>query len=300
MTGGGADTAPPDSGGFGMGGFGMGNFGFGMAAQAEFWAQAGKAVMQAQDQAGRLVAEAIKAIPGASAAPSATADLAKAGQAMSDLWMVATGLSQTMSTALVSAGKAADPTVDAALRAVTDPRTWLASMGGMDEMAGKIAAAPQLADAWNAERQQARLVQAWLDVRRCGLEHNAVLLEAWLHAGQAFTQELGGRTGTGGSVPDNKAMLALWTGTANRVLLTTQRSERFLKTQAAMIRAETELRMAQQQVAEAWAKGFGLPTRTEMDDVHRTVTDLRRELRALKRQGKAAAPVQAPGKEANA
>lgn len=295
MSGGGADTAPP--------GFGMGAFGFGMA-QVEFWAQAGKSVMQAKDQAGRMMAEAVKAMPGmgeatSAAAPSDTVNLAQAGQAMTDLWMAATGLSQSISTSLASDGKAADPTVDAALLAVTDPRTWLASMGGMDEMAGKIAAAPQLADAWNAERQQARVVQALLAVRRCGLEHNAVLLEAWLLAGQAFTEGLGGR-GTPASVPDHKAMLALWTETANRVLLTTQRSERFLKTQAAMIRAETELRLAQQQVAEAWAKGFGLPTRTEMDDVHRTVTELRRELRALKRHGKAAAAVQAPGTEANA
>jgi len=28
---------------------------------------------------------------------------------------------------------------------------------------------------------------------------------------------------------------------------------------------------------------FGYPTREELDDVHRTVTDLRRELRALQR-----------------
>ena len=83
-------------------------------------------------------------------------------------------------------------------------------------------------------------------------------------------------------------MLALWTETTNRVLLATQRSEPFLKTQAAMIRAGTELRLAQQQVAERWAESFGLPTRTEIDDVHRTLTELRRELRALKRQGRPA------------
>ncbi len=268
---------------------------FGMEALAEFWAQAGKSAMQAQEQAGRMMAEAMKAMPGmggdtpafAALSPD-TEELARAGQAMSDLWTAATGLSQTMSTALASVGKAADPTVDATLRAVADPRTWLASMGGMDGVVGKIAEGPQLADLWNTERQQARVVQAWLDVRRRGLEHNAVVLQAWLRAGQAFTEELGGRTRANGHMPDQKAMLGLWTETANRVLLATQRSEQFLKTQAAMIRAGTELRLAQQQVAERWAESFGLPTRTELDDVHRTVTDLRRELRALKRQGRSA------------
>ena len=285
MSGGGTRAVPP----------GLGTGDFGMGALAEFWAQAGKAALHAQEQAGRMMADAMKAMPGmggdapafAALSPD-TAELARAGQAMSDLWTAATGLSQTMSAALVSAGRAADPTVDATLRAVADPRTWLASVGGLDGVAGKIADGPQLADLWNTERQQARVVQAWLDVRRRGLEHNAVVLEAWLRAGQAFTEELGGRTRADGRAPDHKAMLALWTGTANRVLLDTQRSEPFLQTQAAMIRAGTELRLAQQQVAEDWAKGFGLPTRTELDDVHRTVTELRREVRALKRQARPA------------
>ena len=284
-----------------MSGAGTGKtpFDFGMGALAEFWAQAGKSAMQAQQQAGQMMAEAMKAVPGmggdapafAALSPD-TAELAQAGQAMSDLWTAAAGLSQTMSAALASAGKGGAPKLDSTLRAVADPRAWLAGMGGMDGVMGKMADGPQLADLWNAERQQARAVRAWLEVRRRGLEHNAVVLEAWLRAGRAFTEELGGRTRADGRMPDQKAMLALWTETANRVLLETQRSERFLATQAAIIRAGTEMRLAQQQAAEDWAKGFGLPTRTEMDDVHRTVTELRRELRALKRQKRP--PVAAP------
>ncbi len=79
-------------------------------------------------------------------------------------------------------------------------------------------------------------------------------------------------------------MLALWTETANRQLLETQRSEPFLATQAAMIRASTELRMAQQELVEHFGRQFGFPTRTELDDVHRTVTELRREVRAMQRE----------------
>ena len=275
------------------GGTGATPYDFGMGALAEFWAQASKSAIQAQQQAGQMMAEAMKAMPGmggdapalAALSPD-TAELARAGQAMSELWTAATALSHTMSAALATAGKAAVPTGDATLRAVADPRTWLASMGGLDGVVSKMAEGPQLADLWSAERQQARVARAWLDVRRRSLEHNAVVLEAWMRAGRAFTEELGGRTRADGRMPDQKALLALWTETANRVLLETQRSEPFLKTQAAMIRAGTELRLAQQEVAEHWAGRFGLPTRTELDDVHRTVTELRRELRALKRQSR--------------
>jgi hypothetical protein len=110
------------------------------------------------------------------------------------------------------------------------------------------------------------------------------MLEAWLQAGRRFTEQLAGRTGPDAQTLDAKATLTLWTETANRTLLETQRSEPFLQTQAAMIRATTELRMAQQELVEHFGKQYGFPTRTELDDVHRTVTELRRELRAMKRE----------------
>ena len=63
-----------------------------------------------------------------------------------------------------------------------------------------------------------------------------------------------------------------------------QRSERYLNSQARLLKASTELRLAQQAVAEYYGQMFGLPTRTELDDVHRTVTELRRALRAVERR----------------
>ena len=119
-----------------------------------------------------------------------------------------------------------------------------------------------------------------MNLRRRSLEHNAVMLEAWLQAGRRFTEQLAADA----KPPDIKAALALWAETANRELLETQRSERFLQTQAAMIRATTELRLAQQELVEHFGKQYGFPTRTELDDVHRTVTELRRELRQMRRQ----------------
>jgi hypothetical protein len=82
----------------------------------------------------------------------------------------------------------------------------------------------------------------------------------------------------------------LWVETANEVLLETQRSEAFLTTQRDLIKASSELRLAQQELAAFYSEMFGYPTRTELDDVHRTVTELRRELRAFKRESRAPRP----------
>ena len=82
-------------------------------------------------------------------------------------------------------------------------------------------------------------------------------------------------------------MLTMWTNIANTELVETQRSELFLAAQSAMIRASTELRLAQQDLVEHAGKQYGFPTRTELDDVHRSVTELRREVRALRHAARA-------------
>lgn len=283
---------------------------FGLQAFTDFWSQAGKAAIQAQEAATRAYGDAMKAVPGAIAAmpgalpgmpglvsgvDGAAADasaLSQAGQAVAELWKAAAGMSGTLAQALGQAqGGAAgaangqpDATVESTFRAMTNPQSWLAGLGGLDSVVGRVAEGPQLADLWQSERLQARVVQAWLEARRRGLEHNAVVLEAWMRAAKEFSEELAGRTKADGRAPEGKALLSLWTEAANRVLLETQRSEPFLQTQAAMIRAGTDLRMAQRAVAERWAEAFGMPTRTELDDVHRTLTGLRREVRRLKRE----------------
>ena len=88
-----------------------------------------------------------------------------------------------------------------------------------------------------------------------------------------------------------RAFLTLWGETANEVLLETQRTDAFLETQREVLKASTDLRLAQRTVAEFYSEMYGYPTRAELDDVHKTVTELRRELRALKRSIPRTAPL---------
>ncbi|MCP6600427.1 hypothetical protein NL513_29020, partial [Klebsiella pneumoniae] len=66
----------------------------------------------------------------------------------------------------------------------------------------------------------------------------------------------------------------------------------FLTSQRAVLRASTDLRLAQQDIAAFLSEFYGQPTRAELDDVHKSLTELRREVRALRRErrqaGKAA------------
>jgi polyhydroxyalkanoate synthase subunit PhaE len=264
---------------------------------ADFWTAQGQALLKAQQQVGKAMADGAQAMTSGSPPemPALPADLstgvtelAAAGRSVMELWSAATDMCGTLATTFPGAATG-DTTVKATFRKMIDPQSWMAGAGEIDEALGRMAEGPRFADLWEVERRYAHVVEAWMTVRRRGFEHGAVVLEAWLEAGRDFMAAMAGKPGS-----DAKATLALWSETANRRLLDTQRSESFLKTQAATIRASTELRLAQQDLVEHFGRQYGFPTRAELDDVHRTVTELRRELRALQRERRAPAPPAPP------
>src|SRR3712207_6553912 len=283
-------------------------------ALADMWALGGKAFLEAQQQALRAMREGAAAmtLPGAApgAAPGATVsalappgfpnlafdagEIGKAGQALADLWTSANDLTTALARRLPQSADA-DSTAAATLRRMVDPRVWLSAGDDMEEALQRMAQGPRLADLWDTERRYAKVFQAWMTLRRRGLEHQAVLLEGWTTAARRFADRLGELSSKGEAPASQRDALDLWIGTANRALLEMQRSDRYLASQAQVLRASTELRLAQQEVAEYYGQMFGLPTRMELDDVHKSLTEMRRELRATRRQSRAAsAPKPAP------
>lgn len=261
---------------------------FDLDAMADLWLAGGKAMLQAQKDAGRAMAEGLQAMQsgGVEAGP-ASAGLGQANQAMTELWTAASGLFTSITARLPEGG--ASWAGDATLRAMMDPTRWMAG-GELDDVLGRMADGPRFADLWDMERRHGKVMQAWVEVRRAGLEHNGVVLQAWMEAGRRFSEAWSGHASVKAGAPDAKAAMALWAETANGVLLEAQRSEPFLRTQTAMIRASTGLRLSQQEMAEHMGRQYGLPTRTELDDVHRSVTELKRELRAMRRAQRQAVP----------
>jgi class III poly(R)-hydroxyalkanoic acid synthase PhaE subunit len=211
-----------------------------------------------------------------------------ARQDFSKLWSSASELSAALTRNLKA--DQANPQVAAMLAKIFDPRGWLGATNEVDQTLQRMAEGPQLADLWNTERKFIAVFNAWTAMRRHSLEHNKVVLEAWMKAAGAFAKLLNERADKGEALESWRAVLALWVETANEVLLETQRSEAFLSTQRDLVKASSELRLAQQELAEFYSEMFGYPTRTELDDVHRTVTELRRELRAFKRESRASRP----------
>jgi len=282
-------------------------------ALADLWAAGGDAMLKAQNAAAQAASQAVmqamqqgaaamtggagitpgQGMPDFSAMLGGDAGLTRATAAMSELFNAASGLSATLLSRLpgqaadAAAGQGGEDSVNTMFRRMVSPQTWLSGAGELQDVLSRAAEGPRFADLWEVERKYARVFSAWTGLRQRSLEHNAVVLEAWVEAGRQFAD--GTKPAADAlSPPDARALLAKWTAIANKVLLANQRSEPFLRTQTALIRASTELRLAQRDLVEHYGDQYGFPTRTELDDVHRTVTELRREMRALRRAARAA------------
>ena len=79
----------------------------------------------------------------------------------------------------------------------------------------------------------------------------------------------------------------LWLEIANQTLIETHRTPEFLEAQQQLLAHGMDFLLAEREFVEALVEPAGLPTRTEIDEVHHTVQDLKRRVRALEK-GRAA------------
>ena len=256
-----------------------------MKAMAELWGRGGQDFAAAQqrlfsDFAKTTGSEGTLGVP-----PVGTFDaqgMAHANQAFTKLWSAALDMSQTIGRTLQTSENQ-NTAVAELLGKIFDPRAWFSGTDSMDQALQRMAEGPRLADLWDTERKMLTLFNAWTALRRRSLEHNTVMLEAWLQAAGKFARDLNERADRKEALGSWRDVLALWVETANTALLETQRSDAYLASQREMLKASTDLRLAQQEMVAFYSEMFGYPTREELDDVHRTVTELRRELRAMQR-----------------
>jgi polyhydroxyalkanoate synthesis regulator phasin len=191
--------------------------------------------------------------------------------AMAELWRSWLALGGSLGAAMpgtVEPGKIAGETLGRFL----DPMS-LALVGGsqVGETIRKLTEGPRFADLGAIERRMGKVLELWLQVQQAARAYEAVVAGAWGEANQRFTTEFNQLVAAGKAPTQPKDALKLWLDIANRTLLETHRSERFLKAQG------------ERELIEGLVEPAGLPTRSEIDEVHRSVQDLKRRVRMLEK-----------------
>ena len=192
-------------------------------------------------------------------------------------------LSAAWMGALLPAGTGGGP-MELAAR-LLDPRQWLGVGGAaLEQPFETVLGLPRLADVPELDRKLVRLLQAWTAVAQRGAEYGAVVSQVWVGAYADFVQALQAAAAEGRPAKSGRELLDRWTATVNERLLKAQRSEQFLEAQRRLLDAMLTSRAAERELVEVGAKAADLPTRAELDDVHKTLHAVKRELRALQRK----------------
>ncbi len=204
------------------------------------------------------------------ASASALAELWRSGMALGSVGNSLPGLDAT-GAANATLGRMLDP-------------VSLSLMGGnqVGEALRRMTEGPQLADVGSVERRMAQIMELYVEVQSASRSYEALVAGAWMEANQSFTTAMSKRFGSGEPV-ESKEALRTWLSIADEVLTRTHRSPAYLEAQRRLLRAGMDFLLAERELVEALVEPAGLPTRSEIDELHKTVQTLKRQVRALEK-----------------
>ena len=161
----------------------------------------------------------------------------------------------------------------------------LSLMGGnrVGEAIRRMTEGPRFADVGSIERGMAQVMELYLEVQTAARSYEGVVARAWVEVNQRFIGEVSKRFGSDRQLLQAKDALKIWLDIANETLMKTHRSTAFLEAQRQLLRAGMDFLLAERKLVEQLVEPAGLPTRSEMDELHNTVQTLKRRVRALER-----------------
>jgi class III poly(R)-hydroxyalkanoic acid synthase PhaE subunit len=133
----------------------------------------------------------------------------------------------------------------------------------------------------------ARLLEgfdAFTALNVAGAEYQAVVAETWDAAFKQFTEDLAGLAERGEQIDNVRDLVTMWTRGAENIFLDAFRTERYTLAQGKFLNANMEYRISQRRIMEKYLEAFDIPTRSEVDEAHRRIYELRKEVKALKKQ----------------
>jgi hypothetical protein len=179
--------------------------------------------------------------------------------------------------------KSEEGIADETLKRMFDPTRFLyAGSDEVNQAIQRLVEGPEFADIGTLERQILKATKEWLNLREASAEYRSITAAAWSRAFETFSKEVATDPDAMSNGP--RAMIDRWLNIANDELIRTQRTDDFLAAQRRLLRAGVDYRLKERELVEVWSETHSIPTRTEIDDLHRIVHDLRSQVRKLKQR----------------
>ncbi|MEJ2708328.1 MAG: class III poly(R)-hydroxyalkanoic acid synthase subunit PhaE [Anaerolineales bacterium] len=124
---------------------------------------------------------------------------------------------------------------------------------------------------------------AWVSWQLAAMEYQGVVGELWKQAFKQFQEDLISLVEKDEKIETLRDFVLLWTRGAEQVFTNGFQTERYVLAQGKMLNAAMAYRVHEREIIEVFLNLYDLPTRSELDETHRRIYELRKEVKLLKK-----------------
>lgn len=158
-----------------------------------------------------------------------------------------------------------------------------------DAMLERLTKAPAFAHLFDLDQKLVGLMAAWAKLHTANLAYRTLVAKAWTEAQQAAFQKAGqaAMTAQGPAALDWSESADRWLADLNDALVGLMGSADYVKAQKQLHDAGAEVRAQLDKLGDEMAEWFQAPGRNEVDELAKSVAEMRKQLRRLTRPGTA-------------
>ena len=129
-----------------------------------------------------------------------------------------------------------------------------------------------------------RALNAWIEYQQADVAYRRVMSHAWAQSVATVMQTYADKAKAGDPPKTAKEAFSLWIDVADRTFIEIFRTDEYSRAQASLLNASMAFRSIRRELVDDALASSDLPTRRELDEAHRMIYTLRKELKAVKRQ----------------
>lgn len=148
---------------------------------------------------------------------------------------------------------------------------------------GRLIESPSLGHTRELNEDLIKGFSAWVEYRQASFAYQVQVGETWTHAFEEFMRNLIARTEKGETVESLKQLLFQWIDIIDQVFAKAFRSDHYIQLQGHLLNTAMTYRLREREIVEVFLKTSHVPYRSEMDEAHRRIYHLRREVKELKK-----------------
>ncbi|MEB3228020.1 MAG: class III poly(R)-hydroxyalkanoic acid synthase subunit PhaE [Synechocystis sp.] len=149
---------------------------------------------------------------------------------------------------------------------------------------GSLMQSPLLGPSREINGQLLRTFDDWVTLYRAMADYQLLEADIQYRGLVALMEQLVERTQQNQPIKTWREFQQVWAIAADQVFEDAFCQENNLKIRGRFINALNRYRIQQQALLEEWLKTFNLPTRSEVDEIHQTIYQLRKEMKQLKKR----------------